>query len=70
MTPPKISMFLLVLLMFSNACIIEGRSLGNGTNSVKIMRELLVLYPKNKIKANGKKVITREAPEGPDPQHH
>lgn len=61
----------MVLLIFSNAGIMEGRSFRKGIDSMGILRGILVQYPK--IEQNGRRVIidiTREAPEGPDHQHH
>lgn len=67
----NISIFFMVLLIFSNAGNIEGRSFQKGIDSMKILRGILMQYPK--IEQNGRRVmidITREVPEGPDPQHH
>lgn len=69
--PTIISICFIVLLTFSNVGILEGRSFQKGIDSMEILRGILVQYPK--IERNGRRVmidITREAPEGPSPQHH
>lgn len=76
-TSTLISLLSILLVIFSNADILQARSfpgpviVQNGVDSMKILRELELEFPK--IKHNGRRVmvgIDREVPQGPDPQHH
>ncbi|KAL8045777.1 hypothetical protein ABFX02_08G136200 [Erythranthe guttata] len=72
---------ILILVMFSSADVLLARSDGsgfakNGIDSWRMLREMELEYSKiiNKKNSMGRRVlggkINREAPEGPDPQHH
>lgn len=68
MASSKISIIFILVLIYSNAGIIEGRRFPNGKSSMKVLMQEF-----SKMERNGRRVvvdITREAPQGPDPQHH
>lgn len=71
-------LLILLIIVSSNADTVVANSsyrgilsTQKGTDSKQILRELVSEI--SKIKASGRRVLVgtkREAPEGPDPQHH
>lgn len=78
----SISILILFVFIFLSNCVVLTAASNNGgghknmrkeIDSRKILQEMKLHFGKSSKQMNGRRVmvgISREAPEGPDPQHH